>query len=274
MEGSRYEGVVKSVRGSLSWLICPEVAEKYNGRDVFLHKNDVNTLPVAGATVDFKLTLDHKGQPKAGEAKIIKYPTKEASKAENANPKKKVTGRAALLIFRANEVLLVREFEKSGTSGKLMWSDIGGKIEEGESVLDSALREMSEEVETFLSPESMRLLDVGFRNRYCEGGAEPEMITIGPAKAAHTQMSAVFPLDVDGVELELLKPEKPNKHGVHELCWVDAANPDLKNRLQSRWPLMRSLQTVLGKLQQPSRSLENTTRNRSRSPRRNEGRRC
>ncbi|CAE7200294.1 ANKRD17 [Symbiodinium natans] len=40
-------------------------------RDVFLHRNFVNSVPSVGDAVEFDLTVDAKGQPKATNAIIV-----------------------------------------------------------------------------------------------------------------------------------------------------------------------------------------------------------
>ena len=65
MESERYVGAVKFFRGSFGWLTCDDAAQKTGGRDIFLHKNQLNSVPTAGDEVEFRLIVDGKGQPKA-----------------------------------------------------------------------------------------------------------------------------------------------------------------------------------------------------------------
>jgi len=250
MEGSRYQGTVKAFRGSFGWLSCSEVAEKCGGRDTFLHKNVLNTIPVVGSTVDFCLNFDAKGNPKASEAKLVSSASdadvavkkgKGAAGKTKTETRAQVVKRASLLIIRKDEVLVVKELKDGG---KLRWSDIGGKLEAGEAYLDCALRELAEEAQCFLSAESIRLLETGLRHRYGDGGAEPELVGLGPSGGG-TQAAAVFEIHVEGVDLELLKPGAPNKHGVHEMCWLGQGHPDLRSSKLTRWPLLRSLCVLL-----------------------------
>lgn len=69
---ARYHGIVKWFRGSYGWIVCKDVAKKYRGSDVFLHKFDCDSVPKLGDPVSFRFTLDDKGNPKAVEARIVK----------------------------------------------------------------------------------------------------------------------------------------------------------------------------------------------------------
>ncbi|CAE8617871.1 unnamed protein product, partial [Polarella glacialis] len=165
MEGRLCRGTVKTFKGSFGWLSCSEVAEQYGGRDVFLHKNVLNAVPAIGSTVAFRLVLDAKGQPKAEDAMVEAAGPEPASGAIAASTSALVqaqrgkaqavdeTGeaaqmqikRAALMLFRGDEVLVVREKKDGGE--KLLWSDLGGKVEAKEGLLDCALRELAEEAQ-------------------------------------------------------------------------------------------------------------------------------
>ncbi|CAK9042387.1 unnamed protein product [Durusdinium trenchii] len=178
----RHEGIVKFFRGSFGWVRCSDVAQKIGDRDIFLHKNQLNSVPTAGDVVEFKLVVDAKGQPK----------------------------------------------------------DLGGKVEAGESMLECAIRELDEEAQGFLSPESIALLKRGLRNQYGDGRQSPELVAL-KASGNKPQAVAIFPLDCSGVSLELLPAAGPNSFGVHEMCWLKRENPDLKDRSKTRWPLLRAV---------------------------------
>jgi hypothetical protein len=68
----RHKGVIKYFRGSFGWVDSPEVAAKYHGHDVFLHKRDCDGMPKLGENVSFILTEDDNGNPKAIKAAIKK----------------------------------------------------------------------------------------------------------------------------------------------------------------------------------------------------------
>lgn len=80
--GRTFTGHVKSFTGSFGWLICPEVAEAFGGRDTFLHKRDIDSKPVIGAAVRFRLVLDEKGNPKAMNATMDPYKDVHTSKPD------------------------------------------------------------------------------------------------------------------------------------------------------------------------------------------------
>lgn len=246
MEGKKYNGVVKSFRGSFGWVTCPEVAEQYKGRDVFLHKNSVNTEPIVGSKVAFRLTLDAKGNPKAEEA-ILEVPCSDDEEGEDVAPENPgealgppVIKRASLMLSRGEDILVLREDKE----GKIQWSDLGGKVEKGESPLDCALRELSEEGAGFLAASSLTLLKTGTLALY--GGTaqtasrSPEVVTLG-GKGTRKQAVAVFQVDCAGIDLEVLTPDAPNAAGVHEMRWLSKTNPELRDRSQTRWPLYRTL---------------------------------
>ena len=50
MESDRHRGIVKFFRGSFGWVKCGDVAEKIGDRDIFLHKNQLNSVlwPIFG----------------------------------------------------------------------------------------------------------------------------------------------------------------------------------------------------------------------------------
>jgi len=85
---TRYHGVVKHFRGSFGWIACTEVARKYCGSDVFLHKLDCNTIPRHGDRLSFCLTRDDKGNPKAVKAVIahVDVPTPSAPSSSVVAP--------------------------------------------------------------------------------------------------------------------------------------------------------------------------------------------
>ncbi|CAK9042409.1 Ankyrin repeat domain-containing protein 17 [Durusdinium trenchii] len=202
----RHEGIVKFFRGSFGWVRCSDVAQKIGDRDIFLHKNQLNSVPTAGDVVEFKLVVDAKGQPKAEK------------------------GDDELLVLR----------EKKDSQEECLWSDLGGKVEAGESMLECAIRELDEEAQGFLSPESIALLKRGLRNQYGDGRQSPELVAL-KASGNKPQAVAIFPLDCSGVSLELLPAAGPNSFGVHEMCWLKRENPDLKDRSKTRWPLLRAV---------------------------------
>ncbi|CAE8704926.1 unnamed protein product, partial [Polarella glacialis] len=142
------------------------------------------------------------------------------------------------MLFRGDEVLVVREKKEGGE--KLLWSDLGGKVEAKESLLDCALRELAEEAEGFLSAGSIALLECGLRQRFGDGHHSPEVVALN-SKGARPQAVAVFPMDCSGLELDLLSPAQPNSFGVHEIHWMSRSHPDLRNPKCTRWPLFRAL---------------------------------
>eukprot|EP00933_Yihiella_yeosuensis_P025105 TRINITY_DN19481_c0_g1_i1.p1 TRINITY_DN19481_c0_g1~~TRINITY_DN19481_c0_g1_i1.p1 ORF type:complete len:286 (-),score=62.73 TRINITY_DN19481_c0_g1_i1:162-1019(-) len=278
MDGAQLKGTVKAFKGSFGWLVCPEVAEKFSGRDVFLHKNVVNTVPTVGSIVKFRLKIDEKGNPKAEDAAVevfaepleqptsaakkIKKDSAEAPSAAGGEGGKMAVKRAALMLFRGDEVLVVREVKK-GEGGKPQWSDLGGKVEPGEEHLDCALRELAEEAEGFMTKESIALVQTGLRQRFAGGEHKPEIVAL-KATGDKPQAMAIFPMDCTGVELELLTPEKPNTWGVHEMRWVSRSLPDFRNRSLTRWPLLRAMCT-LGKTGSKASNKGSADRPRSRS---------
>ncbi|CAJ1351690.1 unnamed protein product [Effrenium voratum] len=195
----RHRGVVKFFRGSYGWLTCGEVAEKTGGRDIFLHKNQLNSVPGPGTTVEFSLTIDEKGQPKAVDAVVIgAKPTSPAPAGDVKKASEMQVKRAALMLFRGEEVLVIKEKKE----GELLWSDLGGKIEAGESHLDCAVRELAEEAEGFLSAESVALLQQGLRRQYGDGQQSPQLVALR-GTGSKPQAVAVFPLDCSGVEMDV-----------------------------------------------------------------------
>ncbi|CAK9042340.1 unnamed protein product [Durusdinium trenchii] len=259
----RHEGIVKFFRGSFGWVRCSDVAQKIGDRDIFLHKNQLNSVPTAGDVVEFKLVVDAKGQPKAEDAVVVKGDTRHVAKRQSAagNEKDKSNDmkvkRAALMLFRDDELLVLRE--KKDSQEECLWSDLGGKVEAGESMLECAIRELDEEAQGFLSPESIALLKRGLRNQYGDGRQSPELVAL-KASGNKPQAVAIFPLDCSGVSLELLPAAGPNSFGVHEMCWLKRENPDLKDRSKTRWPLLRAVCAL--------RNASANSRERSRSPRR------
>ncbi|CAK0861717.1 unnamed protein product [Prorocentrum cordatum] len=173
---------------SLLSFACPTVVACF--RDVFLHKNVINAVPKIGTRVAFKLGIDEKGAPKAEEATVVTTGVAEgvanggaegnASAAAAAPPRAAgaagapLIKRAALMISRGDQVLVAREMKDD----KLLWSDLGGKVEEGESLLECALREMAEEAAGFISPASLSLLQLGLRQRYGGDNCGPEVVTL------------------------------------------------------------------------------------------------
>lgn len=257
MESQRLEGTVKSYKGSFGWIDCTEVKEKY-GKDTFLHKNDLNAVPAVGSTVSFRLVFDAKGNPKAADATVQAAPAESVQAVGRRGPE--ALRRAALMLFRGDEVLVLKE-AKEGEEAK--WSDLGGKVEDGELALDCALRELKEESMGFLSNDSLELLSRGLRQRYGDGKEKPELIALGSGNNV-----AIFLLDCTGVELPLLQLEKANAHGVLELRWLSRFHPELKDRQLTRWPLLRAL-CVLGssRKERPQETVSEAPRERSRSPR-------
>mmetsp|Transcript_45330 Transcript_45330/g.105829 ORF Transcript_45330/g.105829 Transcript_45330/m.105829 type:complete len:266 (+) Transcript_45330:33-830(+) len=257
MQGQRFSGSVKSFRGSFGWLACSSVAEKLGGRDVFLHRNDLNSVPVVGDTVEFSLILDAKQQPKATKAIVLDSKKPDAPQRQGKETSSDMqVKRAALMLFRGSDVLILREQKDDA----LMWSDLGGKVEAGESYLQCAVRELDEEANGFLSEDSIALLKRGLSAQFGDGTQSPEIVAL-KASGNKPQAVAVFPLDCTGVDLELLAPGKPNSFGVHAMSWVSRHHPDLKDRSKTRWPLLRALCAMRGATSKQGRE-------RSRSPRR------
>jgi len=239
----RYKGTVKIFKGSFGFLTCPEVAEQFGGRDTFVHKNDLNTVPDLGSTVAFRLIKDAKGNPKAVEAVVegpSKAETSKPSKAFFSADGKPVVRRAAMMLFRGDEVLVVREKKE----GQLLWSDLGGKVEEGEDFLACALRELAEEAEGFLSAASITLLKTGAQQRFGAAAATPEIVNLKKS-GPKAQAVAIFPMDCEGVDLELLPRDAPNAWGVHEMKWLHKSSQVLRDRQQTRWPLLRTVCALL-----------------------------
>lgn len=262
MEGQRFQGTVKFWRGSFGWLSCDAVTEKMGPRDVFLHRNDLNSVPVVADAVEFGLILDAKGQPKATNA-IIVNSQKPHGKSPGGAAAKQGLGdsqvkRAALMLFRGSDVLVIQEMKEQS----LMWSDLGGKVEPGEGILACALRELDEEARGFLSEDSIALLKKGVEMQFGDGKQPPEIVAL-KTTGSKPQSVAVFPLDCSGVELELLSPEKPNAFGVHKMCWLSRNHPDFKDKGRTRWPLLRAMCALRN-----ATSATGRERSRSRSPRR------
>mmetsp|Transcript_80112 Transcript_80112/g.126565 ORF Transcript_80112/g.126565 Transcript_80112/m.126565 type:complete len:514 (+) Transcript_80112:16-1557(+) len=70
-----HKGIVKWFRGSYGWIDCSEVKTAHNDCDIFLHVSDCNFKPRQGQEVDFFLTFDDRGNPKAvrvTQAKAVK----------------------------------------------------------------------------------------------------------------------------------------------------------------------------------------------------------
>ena len=44
MDYERYRGTVKFFRGSFGWLTSNDIAKKIGDRDIFLHKNQLNSV--------------------------------------------------------------------------------------------------------------------------------------------------------------------------------------------------------------------------------------
>ncbi|CAE7940712.1 Ankrd17 [Symbiodinium necroappetens] len=178
MEGQRFQGTVKFWRGSFGWLSCDAVTEKMGPRDVFLHRNDLNSVPVVADAVEFGLILDAKGQPKATNA-IIVNSQKPHGKSPGGAAAKQGLGdsqvkRAALMLFRGSDVLVIQEMKEQS----LMWSDLGGKVEPGEGILACALRELDEEARGFLSEDSIALLKKGVEMQFGDGKQPPEIVAL------------------------------------------------------------------------------------------------
>ncbi|CAL1146504.1 unnamed protein product [Cladocopium goreaui] len=260
MEYERYRGTVKFFRGSFGWLTSNDIAKKIGDRDIFLHKNQLNSVPSVGAIVEFKLVVDAKGQPKAEDAVVVSGAGACAGESKELKVSKDTKDtkvkRAALMLFRGDEVLVLRE--KKDDQDTLLWSDLGGKVEFGESYLECAIRELDEEARGFLSPKSIEMLKLGLRNQYGDDRQTPEVVPL-KASGKYPQAVAVFPLDCSGVELELLDAKGPNSFGVHEMRWLSRQHPDLRDRSLTRWPLLRAVCALRG-----------ACRGRSRSPRRAE----
>lgn len=260
MEYERYRGTVKFFRGSFGWLTSNDIAKKIGDRDIFLHKNQLNSVPSVGAIVEFKLVVDAKGQPKAEDAVVVSGAGACAGESKELKVSKDTKDtkvkRAALMLFRGDEVLVLRE--KKDDQDTLLWSDLGGKVEFGESYLECAIRELDEEARGFLSPKSIEMLKLGLRNQYGDDRQTPEVVPL-KASGKYPQEVAVFPLDCSGVELELLDAKGPNSFGVHEMRWLSRQHPDLRDRSLTRWPLLRAVCALRG-----------ACRGRSRSPRRAE----
>ena len=45
MEKERHRGVVKFFRGSFGWLTAATCSDAVGDRDIFLHKNQLNSVP-------------------------------------------------------------------------------------------------------------------------------------------------------------------------------------------------------------------------------------
>jgi len=258
----RHTGVVKSFKGSFGWISCPDVAAEFGGRDTFLHKKSINTLPIVGSRVAFRVVLDPKGNPKAEDA-VLEVETTEAVDSAPTSQALRIC-RAALMLTRndSEEVLVMRE--RDHKEGQLRWSDLGGKVEEGEELLECALRELAEESEGFLSSEAVALLNIGLRQRYGDGKEKPELVTLGGG-GQRPQGVAVFRMDCTGCEeLQPLEQAEPNKHDVHELRWLPFAEPALRDRQQTRWPLLRVL-CALGEKRGRAPGGRHPSKSRSRS---------
>ncbi|CAL1146505.1 unnamed protein product [Cladocopium goreaui] len=203
MEYERYRGTVKFFRGSFGWLTSNDIAKKIGDRDIFLHKNQLNSVPSVGAIVEFKLVVDAKGQPKAEDAVVVSGAGACAGESKELKVSKDTKDtkvkRAALMLFRGDEVLVLRE--KKDDQDTLLWSDLGGKVEFGESYLECAIRELDEEARGFLSPKSIEMLKLGLRNQYGDDRQTPEVVPL-KASGKYPQAVAVFPLDCSGVELD------------------------------------------------------------------------
>eukprot|EP00435_Cladocopium_sp_Y103_P061066 s1724_g22.t1 len=262
MENERHRGTVKFFRGSFGWLTSNDIAKKIGDRDIFLHKNQLNSVPGVGAIVEFKLVVDAKGQPKAEDAVVVSDGAGACAGAKEPKELKVEPDtplqvkRAALMLFRGDEVLVLRE--KKDDQETLLWSDLGGRVESGESYLECAIRELDEEARGFLSPKSIEMLKLGLRNQYGDDRQTPEVVPL-KASGKKPQAVAVFPLDCSGVELELLDAKGPNSFGVHEMRWLSRQHPELRDRSLTRWPLLRAVCALRG-----------ACRGRSRSPRRAE----
>lgn len=64
--------------------------------------------------------------------------------------------RAAVVLFNEKEILLLKRIK----NGKTYWVIPGGGIEEGETPIKAAVREIHEEIELDLNPEQLKLLAV------------------------------------------------------------------------------------------------------------------
>jgi len=272
--GHSYHGVIKVWRGAFGFITCEEVTSQFEGRDVFVHKNDINAIPINGSFVTFRLTKDAKGHPKAEEALVqLEDSLKEAKSmalvqqldvklegslrnwkyCSTADGRQEATTgggiyaqaietdirRAALMLTRGAEILVVREAKDR--DGILRWSDLGGKVENGESALDCAIRELKEESAGFLSKSVVNDLEQGLRLIFgVDGSPGPEVVILS-GKGSKTQAVAVFPMDCDGIGIQIQPRQAPNAHGVHAMAWLNQAEPDLRNRECTRWPLLRTV---------------------------------
>eukprot|EP00438_Fugacium_kawagutii_P005107 Skav212218 [mRNA] locus=scaffold862:48032:56864:+ [translate_table: standard] len=259
MENERLQGVVKFFRGSFGWLTCADAkyAKQIGDRDIFLHKNQLNSVPTIGAVVEFKLVVDAKGQPKAEDAIVLNgvAEARAGAKDSKVQSKEMQVKRAALMLFRGDDILVIRE--KKDDQDVLLWSDLGGKVESGESFLECAIRELDEEpmrtdeiyceTQGFLAPKSIEMLKLGLRNQYGDERPEicpcarqsPEVIAL-KAAGNKPQAVAVFPLDCSGVELD-------GAPGMSFLqCWLSRKHPDLRDRSRTRWPLLRAVCALRG----------------------------
>mmetsp|Transcript_16638 Transcript_16638/g.30241 ORF Transcript_16638/g.30241 Transcript_16638/m.30241 type:complete len:303 (-) Transcript_16638:19-927(-) len=260
IENRRYQGLVKSFKGSFGFIACADVAEKHNGRDAFLHRNVVNALPQVGCKISFRLTLDADGNPKAEDA-TLEAPDVEGEKPEALAMQSSVR-RASILPMRdgsnGTELLVVRDNKEKG---ELRWSDLGGKVEPGESLLDCACRELAEEAEGYLSEGSISLLKRSLSEQFHDTEQKPEIVTLRGGSKPHAV--AIFLLNCNSVDLELLSQVTPNAHGVHEIRWMSCMHPELRDRGQTRWPLLRAVCALYGG------SVRSQKRSRSRSRLRN-----
>jgi len=69
-DNKRYVGHVSWWRGSYGWVDCQEVTTKYGARQVFLHFSDCAVKPRQWQEIEFSLTWDNKGDPKAVNARL------------------------------------------------------------------------------------------------------------------------------------------------------------------------------------------------------------
>lgn len=68
----RYVGTVKWARGSMTWLTCRALKEKYAGRDIFVHRNHcVGPLPSQWDEVSFSLA-EVEGDPQGVLVKVTR----------------------------------------------------------------------------------------------------------------------------------------------------------------------------------------------------------